>query len=348
MESDDIKGPYGNFDNFLKYATSPIRAFAKSVKKDCLSNKTVDGKTVIYFDWTKFRPKLLQEIYYLSGRSAGGVDVVFTPEIDVMEFWYKKVAQAKARNPNITTYELEQEVRKALPPDLRMFVAPATTEDNLRHNLKIGYENYIASALGTPQSVMVVNKLVDNLENRIKNMAIQGKRSVGRAGSKLICTATEEKQEEKIYPDLNELKATENTSAAPSAPPDYQEVMLVQRDTRGQFGNRFSGGNYRQYDRYPSNRFAYDRFQPNRFQNNRFQQGRRFGGSNFSPRGGRTFTSNRFENQNRSNFAKPRSNDNRGTNRREEVTCYACGVKGHFANECDTRKSNTKNYRGNN
>lgn len=349
METDDIKGDFGEFDQFLKYTTGPIRAYAKSIKAECMKNipAVTDGSNKTpardVFDWDAFKTKLLGDIAYISGRSTAGSDVTFTPESDPMEFLYRKVQQLKTQNPRISDFEIEREVRKALPADLRMFVAPALDFKGLRHNLKIGYENYIASALGSPQSVMVVNRLVDNLESRIKKMAISGK----EAGEKIICPV-EEPKSDKIYPNLDDLKE----SAIPSAPPQYQEVMVVQNDRRPPFQNRFNNRNFQPNNRFQQNRFAPNRFQNNRFGNDRFQNNR--------------FQPNRFNNNRQPGNFSARTNGNRNLNDRfrrndrngsvfqrngsdlKDVVCWSCGVKGHYANECDTRKKNAKNARGSN
>lgn len=178
IENEDIKGIFGKFDYFLKYTTSPIRAYAKSIKDVCTdripgdSSKKPPVSEKVIFNWETFKGKMLEEIFYISCRSAGRTDVVYSPDGDILEFFYRKVMQLKARNPKISNFEIEQGVRQALPADLRVFIAPAQDEKQLRHNLKLGYENYIASSLGTPQSVMVVNSPVDVLESRIRNIAI--------------------------------------------------------------------------------------------------------------------------------------------------------------------------------
>lgn len=271
IENEEIKGPFGEFDYFLKYTTSPIRAYAKSIKDGCCDTikGTPPAGDSLKFNWERFKAKLLEEIFYISGRSSGGTDVVYSPDGDLMEFFYRKVMQLKARNPKISNFEIEQGIRQALPADMRMFIAPAQNEEQLRHNLKLGYENYIASALGSPQSVMVVNRLVDNLESRIKNLAITGK----NAGEKVICAETSESREDeksnKLYPDIEKLKDINLNPSSGTAPPQYQDVMMVGKESEQTSQNRYDNGNYRNNNQFQRNRFNSNRFQNNRFQNDR-------------------------------------------------------------------------------
>lgn len=94
-----------------------------------------------------------------------------------MSYFYRKVNQIKKRNSKAAYFEIEQKVRAGLPRDLLPFIAPAISEIALKHNLKIGYQNYINASLGPTNSIMMVNKMVENLEEKIKNLGVAGKKA---------------------------------------------------------------------------------------------------------------------------------------------------------------------------
>lgn len=330
------------FEHFLRYANSTMRAYAQLVKNDCkiLSDKDRQALEQVQaanvgkkdeekaalptvekaFNFETFKRKILSDIDHLTGSQEGGSEIVFTPGSDPMGYYFRKLNQIKKRNPKASFYDIERKIRAGLPREMLFYISPATSEEALKHNLKIGYQNYVNASLGASHSVMMVNKLMENLDQKIKDMGRSGKKALKQKGEQLICsTLSEEAGENKLYPDLSNLSKSEGE---PSAPPDYSQVMLTQRDNRN--NSRNSQGPRR--DNRPPN-------QSNQANPNQFDNRANYNNSNY---------------QNYNN-AGPNWNDGfRNDNRRsynprfrppiEEVTCYRCLEKGHYSTTCRAPK----------
>lgn len=344
LETEEITSDIAKFNHFLKYANGPTKAWSQVAKFACkekpedttdatwkgYNDETKEEKGV--FNWKIFQKKLKEDLPYLTGRPTIDAEIVYKPNMDIMEFFYARLAQIKRERPKIKHYTLEQLMTRSLPADLKMFINPSMTEKELRHNFLVGHERYLEHY--TSPRVMVVKSIIDGINKltlKKKNpRCIEEKHKCEEDCEKGDCVP----DHKRIYPMLEQIER-EMSKPEASAPPEYSE------DSNMMYVNSNRNNNYR--SNYRSN---FNQNQPRRSFPNNYQQA-----NNFRPNQFRRPQNNYNRNFRNSNSSLNRSNYNQTSNQSKNVTCYKCGTPGHYSNACrsqnrnDASRGNSKNGR---